>query len=71
MRATGGDENVTIREGHEDTSPPVGGGHDQLPVARRAEYRPPTIARLGDLRSAVLGGSPGAGDSVPPNTKPI
>ena len=62
---------MTIREDHADSSLQFDSDHDQLPVARRAEYRPPTIARLGDLRSAVLGGSAGAGDSIPPNTKPI
>lgn len=31
--------------------------------AVRNPYSPPTLARLGNLRGATLGGTPGAGDS--------
>ena len=74
MRRTGGDENVNIRDDHKKIpSPAVSDGADRaaLPTPVRAEYRTPKIERLGDLRSTVLGGSLGAGDSIPPNTKPI
>ena len=73
MRRTGGDQKVNIRDDHKIPSPAVTDGSDlaALPAPARAEYRTPRIERLGDLRSTVLGGSLGAGDSIPPNTKPI
>jgi hypothetical protein len=64
---------VTIRDDHKIPSPAItnGGEHATLPARARIDYRTPKIERLGDLRSTVLGGSFGAGDSLPPNTKPI
>ena len=37
--------------------------------ARR--YLPPRVEPLGDVRDLTFGGSPGVGDSGPPNTKVI
>lgn len=64
---------MTIRDDRKIPSPAItdAGDHATLPAPARIEYRTPKIARLGDLRSTVLGGSLGAGDSLPPNTKPI
>ena len=35
----------------------------ERPVLKRLRYRPPSLERLGDLRSLTLGGSPGIPDS--------
>ena len=71
MKTTDGNNIVKIREELVRGSEARVEDRSQRPQQKRAPYQPPRIESLGDLRSSVLGGSGGAGDSLPPNTKPI